>query len=198
MLEEERWYAVRTKPGQEHIASECLSRQEFKAYYPRITVERAKHGRIVRDSEGLFPGYVLVMFRLAISSWRAINNTRGVIRLLSSSVEAPPLPLPIGEIERLQERERTGQLFISEVVRLRRGDRVRIKFGWAVDQIGTVVSTRAERVNLLLALLSREVRLIAPSHALELVSRASATSKSRQGRAEALPDFIRRPIIRAN
>ena len=168
----DEWYAARAKPGQEHIALDCLARQNFTAYYPKITIERARGGRVVRDSEGLFPGYVLVMFSMAVSSWRAINNTRGIIRLLGGNSDGSfPVSLPEREVERLQERERRGELFISEVIRVRRGDKVRIKFGWAVDKIGTVVSTKKERVNLLVALLGGDVRLVAPQHALELIRR---------------------------
>jgi transcription antitermination factor NusG len=170
MQPEPRWYCARSKPGQEELALDCLQRQNFTTYFPRMTVERAKHGRIVRDSVSLFPGYVLIMFAFAVEYWRAINNTRGVVRLLGSGAEGAPSPLPHGEIERLMQREKRGELFISEVLRLRRGDKVRVKLGWAVDQIGTVVSTKRERVTLLVSLLSREVRVLAPLHALELVT----------------------------
>jgi transcriptional antiterminator RfaH len=196
MQPEPRWFCARSKPGQEQIALDCLGRQNFVTYFPQMTVERAKRGRIVRDAESLFPGYVLVLFAMAVEHWRAINNTRGVMRLLGSGPEGPPSPLPHGEIERLMQREKRGELFISEVVRLRRGDKVRIKLGWAVDQIGTVVSTKRERVNLLVSLLNRECRLIAPLHALELVRR-EPSNRFPMG-AEALPDFIRRPVIRSN
>src|SRR5262245_27759455 len=144
VMPDERWYCCRSKPGQERIALDQLTKQNFVAYYPRITIERWKSGRIVRESEGLFPGYVLILFALATTSWRVANSTRGVIRRLGAGESGTPIPLPHGEIERLQQREKAGELYISEVRRLRRGDEVRIKFGWAVDQIGTVMWTRRE------------------------------------------------------
>jgi len=188
---DKRWYAARAKPGQERIAIDNLKRQDFEAYYPRMTIERAKHGRVVRESEALFPGYLLIRFALATASWRAINSTRGVIRLLSFAQEGTPSPLPAGEIESLQEREKAGQLYVSEVVRLRRGDEVRIKIGWATDQIGTVVWTKAERVRLLLRLLGQEVSVIAPQHALEFVRRPQIVP---DGSAVAFPAFLLRPV----
>jgi len=168
-MADQRWYAARAKTGQESIALDNLARQSFTAYYPQVEVERRRRGRITVEHEGLFPGYVLVKFALEPRAWRAINGTRGVIRLLSFSVEGAPSPLPVGEIERLQEREKQGQLHISEIMRLHRGDTVRLKIGMAVDQIGEVVRTRGERVELLLSLLGREIRCIAPMHALEMV-----------------------------
>src|SRR5215831_18004290 len=132
----ERWYAARAKSGQEQTALAHLSRQNFTAYYPKITIERSRNGRITTESEGLFPGYVLVYFALETAAWRAINSTRGIIRLLSFSEDGKPSPLPTDEITALQKRENSGQLYISEVKRFRRGDRVRLKVGPAVDQIG--------------------------------------------------------------
>jgi transcription antitermination factor NusA-like protein len=56
---------------------------------------------------------------------------------------------------------------------LYRGDRIRLKFGASVDQIGEVLRTRGERVEFLMRLLGRKVRCIAPVHALELVATRS-------------------------
>ena len=165
-----RWYAAKTKSGQDHLALDNLRRQNFETYYPNITIERYHNGKIRRDSEGLFPGYVLVRFALEASSWRVINSTRGVYRLLSFNEDGRPSAMPEGEIETLRRKEQNGQLYISEVVRLRRGDRIRLKVGPSVDQIGEVLRTRGERVEFLLRLLGRRVRCIAPQHTLELVS----------------------------
>jgi transcriptional antiterminator RfaH len=165
-----RWYAAKTKSGQDHLALDNLRRQNFETYYPNITIARYHNGKIRRDSEGLFPGYVLVRFTLEASSWRVINSTRGVYRLLSFNEDGRPSAMPEGEVETLRRKEQSGQLYISEVVRLRRGDRIRLKVGPSVDQIGEVLRTRGERVEFLLRLLGRRVRCIAPQHTLELVN----------------------------
>jgi transcriptional antiterminator RfaH len=180
-----RWYCAKAKPGQDLIAIDNLKRQQFQVYYPRCTIERVRGGKVVRESTALFPSYVLIRFGLEISTWRCINSTRGVLRLLSFCEDGSPSPIPEGEIERLEQREKEGKLYISEVIRLRRGDRIRLKVGPSVDQIGEVVRTRGERVEFLLRLLGRKVRCIAPLHTLELVGvrhkNRAATS------AEALP-----------
>lgn len=164
-----RWYAARAKPGQEQVALINLERQEFPTYFPQMTIERARKGKIVCEAEPLFPSYVLVQFALCTTSWRAINSTLGIIRLVSFGADGTPSSIRPGEVERLQEREKAGELFESEIVRMRRGDQVRVKYGHAVDQIGTVVRTRGERITFLMSLLGRQVRVIAPKHALELV-----------------------------
>lgn len=168
-IADSRWYCVKAKPGQDQIAISHLRRQQFEIYYPRISVERFKAGKVVRESVPLFPSYVLVRFALQVSTWRSINGTRGVLRLLSFNENGQPSAIPPGQIEQLQQAEKSGKLFVSEILRLRRGDRIRMKFGASVDQMGEVLRTRGERVEFLLRLFGRTVRCIAPQHALELV-----------------------------
>src|SRR5262245_28300298 len=100
-----RWYCAKTKAGQDHLAISNLRRQEFETYYPQMTIERFRNGRIQHEKESLFPGYVLLRFGLETTTWKAINNTRGVYRLLSFNDDGRPSALPEGEIEWLQERE---------------------------------------------------------------------------------------------
>jgi len=168
-----RWFVAKTKPGQSAVAVVNLQRQSFDAYAPQCVIERASKGRITRTREPLFPNYVLVQFALSLTAWRSINSTRGVNRLVSFSEDGTPSALPDGEVEKLKQREKSGDLFISEVIRLRRGDRVRVAVGNATDALGDVVRTRGERVELLLNLLGARVRCIAPQHTLHLVERAT-------------------------
>lgn len=165
-----RWYCAKTKPRQEALALEHLARQSFECYFPKISIERWRNRHIRVDREPLFPSYVLIRFSLNDTAWRAINSTRGVLSLLSFGENLRPSPLPIGEVESIQAREKQGLLFISEIKRVKRGDQVRLKYGPAADQIGTVLFTRHERCSLLLNLLGRKTRVIAPLHAVETVS----------------------------
>src|SRR4030095_12008760 len=115
------WYAAKCKAGQDRIAIENLTRQQFQCYYPQITIERWRAGHIRRERESLFPGYILVSFVLEDQAWRVINNTRGVYRLLSFNEDGRPSAMPDGEVELLQNKEKNGQLYMSEIMRLRRG-----------------------------------------------------------------------------
>jgi transcriptional antiterminator RfaH len=165
-----RWFCARTKPRQEAIAVENLRRQSFETYSPKIRIERIHKSRICIDTESLFPGYLLIKFTLSDPTWRVINSTRGIANLLTFAENGRPSPMPIGEVESIQQREKQGLLFISEVKRVRRGDRVRLKIGPAAEQIGTVLFTRGERVELLLNLLGRKTRVKAPLHVVEVVA----------------------------
>ena len=174
-----RWYAARTKPRQESLAVTHLERQQFEVYAPQISIERFRNKRITVDREPLFPGYVLIKFALVDSAWRAINSTRGVISLLTFGEFGIPTPMPHGEVESIQAREKSGQLFISEIKRVRRGDKVKLKFGPAADAIGKVIFTRGERIELLLNLLGRQTRVKAPLHAVEVVEQRHQIQPSR-------------------
>jgi transcriptional antiterminator RfaH len=173
------WYAVKTKACQDHIAIANLSRQQFEVYYPQMTIERWRAGHIRRDRESLFPGYVLVSFILEDQAWRVINNTRGVYRLLSFNEDGRPSAIkPDDAVTSLRNKEKNGQLYISEITRLRRGDQIRMKFGPSVDQIGEVLRCKGERVEFLMSLLNRKVRCIAPLHALAVVPRRQVTVRA--------------------
>lgn len=169
-MTEARWYAARTKPRQDQVAVENLARQNFQIYSPRVTIERIRRGRITTGLEQFFPGYLLIHFALSDASWRAINSTRGVSRLISFSENGIPTAFPVGEIERLQVREKRGELFHTDISRVRRGDCVRLKVGPAADKIGRVLWTRGERIEFLLSLLGRETKVKAPLHLVEVVS----------------------------
>jgi transcriptional antiterminator RfaH len=169
-----RWYAARAKPGQERLALENLSRQEFTAYYPRIHIERFKKGKIIKEVEGLFPGYLFVNVALDPAAWRTINSTRGIMRLLSFSQDGRPSPVPPGHIEALREREISGEFLIPMAARFRKNDTVRIKNGPSAGKTGRVLATKGERVEFLFNLLGREVKCIAPQHILYLVGKGDS------------------------
>lgn len=161
-----RWYCARAKPRREHLAIDGLKRQGFTTYFPQLEVEKIRNKRVVVEPEALFPSYVLVAMELTHAAWRAVNGTRGIIKLIGQGDEGRPIPLPRGEIEALQLREKLGQLRISRVRRLKRGDRVKVINGPLAGQTGIVQWSKSERVTFLLSLLGRNMRIVAPSHTL--------------------------------
>jgi transcriptional antiterminator RfaH len=160
-----RWFCARAKPGQDRTAVTNLLNQHFEIYYPRIQVKRVRKRRVCTESLPVFPNYILIKSTLSDSAWRAINSTRGVLKLISFSENGYPSCIPEMEVERLKERERRGELNVYRR-EMRKGDKVRLRSGYAVDAIGTVVFTNAQRVELLISLLGRSVRVIAPHHAV--------------------------------
>jgi transcriptional antiterminator RfaH len=165
----ECWYAVRAKPLQEKIALLRLKQQFFQTYYPLIEIEKTRNGKVIREIQGLFPGYLFVHFLLEPQAWRVINSTRGVLRLLSCNEDGRPSSIPDKQIEWLQHQEKAGLFKFSEIKKFKKGDLIKIKNGLSVGQVGRVIRARGERVEFLMKLLNRQVRCIAPQHTLYLV-----------------------------
>src|SRR5678815_3118441 len=130
-----RWYVAKTKSGQDQTAVENLARQSFAGFYPTIKIEREVRGRITRRVEGLFPGYVFVRLSLTADRWQAINSTRGVAGLVSFRKDGTPSPVPKGEVEMLQAKEKLGEFECA----FRVGDTVRVRDQSAFSPTGRVI-----------------------------------------------------------
>src|SRR5262245_8837017 len=89
------WYVAQLKAAR--IAINGLSEQGFENYYPQMQVTRARQGRVFDASEPVFPNYLFLRSEPDPHRWRAINNTRGVVRLLGNCA---PCAIPDREIDR--------------------------------------------------------------------------------------------------
>jgi len=147
------WYVARVKLGKANAAVRGLCDQGFDPYYPLMTVTTARAGRMVDRREPVFPSYLFVRSEPEPGLWRAMNGTRGVVRLLGSGPDGEPCPLRPGEVERLMERDRRGQLRHPTRRRIRAGDRVEFKNGALTGLVGVCQWTRRERVAVLLSIL---------------------------------------------
>jgi transcriptional antiterminator RfaH len=78
-----KWYVVQCKANQQQHAEINLRNQKFDIFSPSIPVERIiRRKRVIRE-EAVFPGYIFVRLDLDHSDWRALNNTRGVGKIVS-------------------------------------------------------------------------------------------------------------------
>lgn len=79
------WYAVHTKPRQEHRALVNLERQGYQCYLPLLIVEKIRQKRVVPTEEPLFPRYLFISLDSSMTgkSWGPIRSTLGVSRLVS-------------------------------------------------------------------------------------------------------------------
>lgn len=159
-----RWYAAQVKPRREGLAQWHLERQQFPAYCPRIARNKLVRGKPVLVEEALFPGYLFVALGEDRASWRSVNGTVGVIRLVTTGRD--PAPVPGGLVERLRMLEGSGG-FAGFEEDLQPGDEVRIVGGPFDDLCGEFVkSSGSERVVVLLRLLSGETPVTLPRASL--------------------------------
>lgn len=106
-----KWYVIHTKPHQEARAEENLARQGYECLLPMLRTEKLRRGKLVVESEPLFPRYLFVRLGtdLGDPSWAPIRSTKGVsklvrfgdtpgqvaeelIDLLRQRMDAPPAP----------------------------------------------------------------------------------------------------------
>ena len=150
-----RWYVVHTQHACEDRASMRLVAQGYHVFCPRLR----KTVRHARKSENklvpLFPGYLFLRLDLSRDRWRAVNGTRGVIRLLT--LGDMPQTVPAGIVEDLKSHVDTRDALVWTPP-LNVGQRVRITEGPFEDFVGTLQRLEgADRVLVLLDLLGRAV-----------------------------------------
>ncbi len=114
-IREDRWYVARTLQHGERVAEENLKNQAFGVFLPMWTPDRTTKTGKAPAQIPLFPGYILVQFDIAFdTNWPAINNTRGVKRLLPLNRERP-IPIPDAFVERIRKRVVAGDFEPDEI-----------------------------------------------------------------------------------
>ena len=165
-----RWYAVHTHAKAESKARFNLQRQGFDTYLP-LYLKKRRHARrteIVRSP--LFPRYLFVFLDMERMAWRAINSTFGVIHLVCQGER--PVPVPEGIMSGLKGRETPdGLIELPTRPLFGAGDPVRIVEGAFSDRVGLFQGqTDQQRVNLLLDMLGRQVKVTLPLESVEAAS----------------------------
>ena len=163
----ERWYVAQLKAGRERVAIRGLGEQGFESYYPQMQTSRDRKGRWVDAPEAVFPSYLFLRSQPDAARWRAVNGTRGVIRLLGNG---EPSAIRDGEIEQLMEREAAGQLCHSRRRQIRQGDTVEFKCGSFVGLTGVCQWTKRERIGVLLQMLGGDTVATSPRDWLKLAA----------------------------
>lgn len=162
--EQGHWYLLQCRARQEARALENLARQHFDAWCPRLPVQKRRRGRIEREDEALFPGYLFVRLWRE-SNWQALQSTRGVSRLVRFNGE--PATVDSDVVDHIRSRcaavNEPRPLF-------RAGQRVRICEG-AFRDIEAMVQAvdGVERVVLLLNFMQREQRVAVTARQLVAV-----------------------------
>ena len=135
------WYAVYTKPRQEHIAQDNLERQSFKTYLPRMQVSRKRRGRWVETIEPMFSRYLFIRLEPGATSMASIRSTRGVTGLVQFGKTLVPVPESFMSIL-LQTADAETGVHLPEPKLLQEGDNVVLTDGPLADLHG--IDVRSE------------------------------------------------------
>jgi transcription elongation factor/antiterminator RfaH len=163
----ERWYVATTLPRKERVAEANLERQQYRVFLPRLLVTRRHANKFKTELAPLFPRYMFVILNIDRQRWRSVNGTLGVERLITDG-NIPQVVAP-GIVETLiQSSDQRGAL-VFKSVDLAIGERVRLLTGPFANTLGTLLRLDgAGRVQLLLDLLSKQVKVSVPRDCVAL------------------------------
>jgi transcriptional antiterminator RfaH len=156
------WFCARTQTKREHIAAEHLRGLEgVEVFCPRIRYRKATRRGKIWWMEPLFPGYVLVKFKLAEME-RAVTFSQGIRGLVKFGSEVPCVPEELVEALREEVRQRSSgvdpdeSFTVSPVLEI--GEEVEIADGPFQGMRGPVVAVISanERVKILLEFLGQQ------------------------------------------
>jgi transcriptional antiterminator RfaH len=153
----ECWCIAQLRPNGINMALRNLERQGFSVFHPTMSVSTPRSGRFQQRREQLFPGYLFVSLSPESVSWRKVNSTRGISRIVTFGDR--PAFVPRTLILDLKNRcDKEGELLPPEEVSA--GDSVRVISGPFADFTATVHSIdRDRRIWVLLDILGRETRV---------------------------------------
>jgi transcriptional antiterminator NusG len=143
----------------EALAVEQLRAQRFRVMAPKFVERIVSRGVVADKHRSLFPGYVLVRFSVERDRWQAINNTRGVLRLISAGEN--PMPVNDAAMYDLHCRLRGGDVVDDMPAAMsglyEMGQKVRITFGWFSGFNGIVdkVWDDEDRIDVMVSLFGR-------------------------------------------
>jgi transcriptional antiterminator RfaH len=78
------WYLIYTKPHQEKVALNNLTRQNYHCYLPLINKEKILRGKKILTNEPMFPRYLFVrLSHEGQQNWSPIRSSIGVSHLVN-------------------------------------------------------------------------------------------------------------------
>ena len=165
------WFAVYTKPRQEHIALLNLEGQSFECYLPMAESPHHRHrARNKGRHEAMFPRYLFLNADMERQSLASVRSTRGVVGLVRMGFELIKIPASIIEGLKARVDSATG-LIPLDSISLNKGDKVRVFDGPFAALEGVFKEYRGRtRSLLLLEVLGRETAVEIDARLLQPVN----------------------------
>jgi len=146
------WFAVYTKPRQEHIALENLERQDFNCFLPMAINPYQRRSEKKLRIEPLFPRYLFLNVIPDQQSLGPVRSTRGVATLVRFGVELARLPETVIRAINSRCDPDTGLVRLDPVP-VAPGDKVKVFDGPFAGLEGIFKERKGEKRALLLAIL---------------------------------------------
>lgn len=154
-----RDFVVQTAPLQMDVAEKNLIAQGFTVCFPTvIKTRKSPRYQYFRHqySEPVFSGYGFISFDRADETWKSINGTRGVKRLICNG--DTPIPMPVGALAAIRTAWQEGAFDQNQVLELalKQGQLGQVTTGPFGGFIGECMAVQADRVKLLLDIFGRK------------------------------------------
>ena len=151
------WFILQFKPNSHHQAVKNLNQQGFKTFLSLIDITSRKASRFINTAQPLFPGYMFITFDKTESKWHKINNTYGVLRLITFNSILKSIPNIF--VDNLMKRyDSSGKLL--PIKKLKKGDQVKVLNGPFANFIATVEKYETDqRIWVLLDLMGRKTKI---------------------------------------
>ena len=161
------WFLAQFKPNSHNIAERNLTRQGFHTFLPMQEETKRARGKFITQMRPLFPGYMFVALDMLLGSWRAVNSTYGITRLVSLGKE--PTPVPLDLVSQLMLRcDREGKLLPPKL--LQPGDEVLLTKGPFTDFVATIERIAPDRrIYVLMELMGAKTRVAVNAEHLRAV-----------------------------
>ena len=144
------WFAVYTKPRQEHIALENLERQAFRCFLPMAVNPYQRRSARQLRVEPLFPRYLFLHAKPDQQSLGPVRSTRGVATLVRFGQEIARLPETVIRAINSRRDPESGLVRLDPVP-VHPGDKVKVFDGPLAGLEGIFKERKGEKRALLLA-----------------------------------------------
>ncbi|MCE2780664.1 transcription termination/antitermination protein NusG [Limnohabitans sp.] len=167
LLPSDRWYLAYTKPRQESIAQDNLTRQAFDAYLPLYKKFKKTEQGPVALFEPMFPRYILFRPSKPGQSISAVRSTKGIATIVRFGFE--PAQLQDKLVQRIRQLEQDrNQATLQELSQLKVGQTVRLKHTALGGVEGLIQSVSSKRVAVLLEILGRPALVQLEHHQVDI------------------------------
>jgi len=157
---EANWFAVYTRPRQEHIALENLLRQDFDCFLPMALNPYQRRSQTKLRIEPLFPRYLFLNCAADQQSLGPVRSTRGVSTLVRFGVELAHIPETVIRAIRSRCDSESG-LVRLDPIGVKPGDKVRVFDGPLAGVNGLFQACSGEqRALLLIEFMGRQTRVV--------------------------------------
>jgi transcriptional antiterminator RfaH len=141
------FYLIKTKPHQEVIATQNLTKQGFNVFFPKAVIKN--------KITSLFPGYLFIELDDKTQNWTLVRSTRGVSDFVRFGLSFAKVPNQIINLIRVQQQQTIEKMI--NICSHHKGDHLEIKTGSFKGQQAIFQNyNSSHRVTVLLELIGQQ------------------------------------------